>query len=506
MPMSQPETSKSYGQILKSTTLVGGSQVASILLGIVRMKVFAVFVGPIGVGLMGVFNSLVQVFSAIAGMGIGSSAVRQVAESAATGDRTRIRRTVAAVRRLTLVFGLCGALLMIVLRTPLSRVSFGTGGYGSGIGFLSAAILFTVLSAGLIAILQGSRRVADIARLTVLGSFFGTLFSIPIVYIWRDAGIVPFLIVVAAANLATSWWFSRKEAGFRSPLSRQDLTKESRGLLTLGLAFMASSAMSSGIPYVIRVILTKRFGLEGVGLYQAAFILSGMYIGIILNAMGMDYYPRLTAVAGDHEACNRLIRQQTEIGLLMAAPAIVATLLFAPLVINLFYSAKFIPAYGILRWQVLGDFLRVVSWPIGYVVLAKGKALVFFLVELATNLTHLGLIAIATRLVGLDGTGIAYFALYVIYAPVIFMIGRRLTGFSGVPTDPAMLGAILSSTGLAFALPALLPRTPSLIAGVILTLATTVFCLKRIDRLAGREWIMAMVHKVLGRGRGGARG
>ena len=46
-----------------------------------------------------------------------------------------------------------------------------------------------------------------------------------------------------------------------------------------------------------------------------------MYVGFILQAMGSDFYPRLTAVADDHAECNRLVNEQAQIGLLLAGPA-----------------------------------------------------------------------------------------------------------------------------------------------------------------------------------------
>ena len=102
--------------------------------------------------------------------------------------------------------------------------------------------------------------------------------------------------------------------------------------------------------------------------------------------MGADFYPRLTAVASDNAECNRLVNEQAEIGLLLAGPGVLATLTFAPLVIALFYSAKFGPAVEILRWICLGMTLRVASWPMGFILLAKGARKTFFWSELLINL------------------------------------------------------------------------------------------------------------------------
>ena len=120
-------------------------------------------------------------------------------------------------------------------------------------------------------------------------------------------------------------------------------------------------------------MVIRQMGLDAAGLYQAAFALSSVYVGFVLGAMGADYYPRLTAVSADNKKVNRLVNEQTEVSLLLALPGILGTLTFATWVIHLLYSAQFEPAVDILRWQILGVLGRVVSWPVGFVLLAKGS-------------------------------------------------------------------------------------------------------------------------------------
>src|SRR5262249_4281552 len=158
-----------------------------------------------------------------------------------------------------------------------------------------------------------------------------------------------------------------------------------------GFAFMSSAMLTMGVAYATRVLLLRNEGFEATGLYQAAWTLGGLYVGFVLQAMGADFYPRLTASANDNPVCNRLVNEQTRIGLLIAGPGLLATLTFAPIVISLFYSAKFVGAVGILRWICLGTTLQVISWPMGYIILAKGKRNLFFWSEVAWAIVSLGL-------------------------------------------------------------------------------------------------------------------
>ena len=93
------------------------------------------------------------------------------------------------------------------------------------------------------------------------------------------------------------------------------------------------------------------------------------------------------------------------------------------------YSVEFTPATEVLRWQVLGIFLRVASWPLSYLLLAKEKAQLYFWTELAYTLLHALLIWACVRVWGLPGTGIAFFGLYVGYSLLMSVLGRKLSGF-----------------------------------------------------------------------------
>ena len=96
----QPEPrQQSYGQILKSSALVGGSSVLNIGIGIVRTKAMAMLLGPAGFGLFGLYGSIADLTLTVAGMGINSSGVRQIAEAVGSGKWTESALTTVAFRR-----------------------------------------------------------------------------------------------------------------------------------------------------------------------------------------------------------------------------------------------------------------------------------------------------------------------------------------------------------------------------------------------------------------------
>src|SRR5262249_46475460 len=154
-------------------------------------------------------------------------------------------------------------------------------------------------------------------------------------------------------------------------------------------------------------------GLEAAGLYQSAWTIGGLYVGFIVQAMGTDFYPRLTAVADDGPESNRLVNEQVLVGLLLTGPALIATLTLTPVLIALFYTSRFEPAVGALRWICLGMGLRVITWPLGFIVVARGLQGLFISIDLVCGAVHLALAWLLVSTVGLDGAGMAFFGLYV---------------------------------------------------------------------------------------------
>jgi PST family polysaccharide transporter len=432
LPKSAPipiAEKQSYGQILKSSALIGGSSVVNIAIGIVRTKAMAVLLGPTGFGLFGLYGSIASLAQNLSGMGINSSGVRQIAEAVGSDDAERIALTTAVLRRTSILLGVLGAALLVVFSRQVSTLTFGSNQHAGAVCLLSIAVLFQLVSAAQGALIQGMRRIADLARMGVMGALFGTFISIPLVYFFREKGVVPSLVGIAAMTIVTSWWYSRKLHIQAPSMTVSQVRQEAAALLKLGFAFMSSGLVMMGVAYAVRVIVLRKIGYEGTGLYQSAWTLGGLYVGFILQAMGADFYPRLTAKANDHVACNRLVNEQALVGLLLAGPGAIGTLTFAPVVMLALYSAKFAAAVGILRWICLGATLQVITWPMGFIIMAKAKAGLLVFCELAWAVVSVGLAWICVTSFGLNGAGIAFLGSYIFHVFLIYPIVRQLSGF-----------------------------------------------------------------------------
>lgn len=450
MPASanRPRAQSTYQGILRATSLIGGASALNVLVGMVRTKVVAVLLGPAGVGLLAVYGQIVTLASTVAGMGIATSGVRQVAEAMGTGDEVLIARTVVTLRRTAWMTGLLGMAGLAALAIPVSRLTFASSDHAVAVGLLGLPVLFGSISAGQTCLLRGARRIADIARLTVVGALASTAVTLPCLYFWAFDGILPALVLGALASLGVSWLYARRIPVQATAMSWFDSWLVARDLLTLGLSLMVSGLVSTGATYFIQVLLVRRFGIDDAGLYQAAFSLSGALIGFVLGAMSADYYPRLTGAAGDGAAVRRMVNEQTQVSILLALPALAAMLVFSPLVVRLFFDRGFEAAVPILRWCVLGMLGRVLSWPLGFVLLARGRGRLFLATESAAAGVHVVAVLGLSAMWGPEGAGLAFMALYVCYTVLMLLVMHSEVGGAWTGRTSRLAAGAAASLGM----------------------------------------------------------
>ena len=102
----------SYRQIMAATSLFGGVQVFQILIQIIRSKFVAVLLGPAGMGIVGLLTSTLGLISGLTNFGLGTSAVKDIAEARTTENETRIATVTIVLRRLVWISGTLGTIVV----------------------------------------------------------------------------------------------------------------------------------------------------------------------------------------------------------------------------------------------------------------------------------------------------------------------------------------------------------------------------------------------------------
>lgn len=494
--MRQRPTSSSE-QILRSSLLTGLGSGADLALRLIRTKAIALLLGPSGVGLISLFNAIAETIHGPAAAGFGASGVQQVARHAGSGDA--LRRDLFVIRALLAGLACAGALVLLLGRGPIAQLSFSDASRAGDVGLLAAVVLLTALAASNTTILQGLRRIRALAVITVTSAVISTAATVLLLLAFGERAIVPSLVVTALVTAAVSFWHVR-DLPFRAPAGAwQVLLQDGRGLLALGSIFLVTHLLTVLTDYAVRLMVLQSLEIQGAGLYQAAWTLGGTYVGFVLGAMATDFYPRLSAAADDHLACNRLVNEQVEVGLLLAGPGILACLTFAPWLVSLCYSREFAPAVDLFRLLLVGMLLRVVAWPLGYILRAKRHGAAVLWTEIAKNATQLILSLLLIQRFGLVGAGLAFILTYVVCLGLMLATSRALTGFRFSSSNlllSALHGGVLL---LLFGILHAAGSGAFLACGLVATAASALYSIRQLASLGALRMLPQGMQRVLGR-------
>ena len=478
-------SSQSYRTILRSSLIMGASSVLNILTGLIKMKMVALLLGPVGVGLIGLYQNLMQSASTVSALGFGHVGTRQIAAAEATKSPAAAARARAALFWGTLALALAGAAIVWAARHVIARRLLDDAGQSDMVGWLALGVALTVLAGWQQALLSGMRRIGDLARLRVLSGIVAAVCGILAIWFWGLPGIVvPVLLVPATGVVLGYWYVSRLPPPAAAPPGWSDLIGEWRSMITLGTSFMLSAMVMMLAQLAVRSLIQHRLGGEALGQFQASWSIGMIYLSFILGAMATDYYPRLSGAITDRAAAIRLVNEQTEVALLLCGPVLLGMLALAPWVIRLLYSREFAPAADILHWQLLGDILKVLYWPLSFVLMAIGAGKTYIFTQAFGAAAFFAVTYLALPALGVTAAGLGFIALYAVVLPINLITTRYWTGFrwsaAVMRQSGLLIAAAVTISGLA--------RVSDPLAagvGVPLALVFAVVGLIRLSHMAG---------------------
>lgn len=416
--------SNSYKQIVKSTTLMGSVQIFNIIISIIRTKFVSMYLGPSGMGIFSLLTASIGLISGITSFGLGTSAVRNVAEANSTGNIYRISRVVTVVKRWLWITGLFGSILTVALSSRLSQITFGNKEFTYAFIYLSITLLFNQLAGGQLVILQGLQKLKHIAKANLLGGTLGTLIAVPLYYLYGKDAIVVTIIITSLITLSFTWYFSSKIKILPIKTSLIRTYAEGKNMLSMGFIISFTATLSVISAYLVKIFIGKNGGIDDVGFYNAGFAIVYTYSGIVLTAIAYDYYPRLSAVAKDNNLSGKMINEQAEMAVLILSPIIVIFLVFMNWIILLLYTREFIVINSMINWAILAIPFRALGWAVGFIFYAKGEAKLLLINELCFNVYSLLLNVIFYYYLGLTGLGISFLIAYFLYLLQVIIVTK----------------------------------------------------------------------------------
>ena len=408
-------------RIIGMMCMFGSVEAVTMLCGLVRNKLFAIWTGVAGVGLLGLYSAAFEMITASTQLGLRTSSVQSIAS--ARGDE--VHRTVVAVRRFGLITALFGAIATMICSPLLSYLLFGDYEHCTAFMLLSAGVFLSACASAEWAVLQGRDFLKRIAVSSMIAVPLSLLLSVPIIYYLRRQSVVPVLLVYSATLAAVMFLSRYREKGSGERVPIRDSLFRIKGFVSLGFFLIASSLVEWGASLTVMSFLNREGGAEAMGYYQSGYSVAIRYVGIVFTALGVEYFPRLaSAAAGGARRTALIVSHQISLVLKLLTPCAALMAFFAAFIVQVLYSRDFMDVVPLVIFSTPGVILRGVSWSVAFVILAKGDGRLYFLTELVSSVICVLLNVAGYLMWGMAGVGISFTLWYALYLAIVWPVVR----------------------------------------------------------------------------------
>jgi PST family polysaccharide transporter len=183
---------------------------------------------------------------------------------------------------------------------------------------------------------------------------------------------------------------------------------------------------------IIRGFIIDHFSIQEAGWWEGLNRLSNMYLMIITSSFGVYYLPKLSELS-DNKAIKREIKNAYKVIIPCLLVGLAGVYFGRFIIITILFSPEFYEMSGLFFWRLVGDFLKIASWLIAYLMHAKAMTKLFIVTEISfTGLTVVFSVVFGFML-GLQGVVLGYAVNYMIYwSFTFFFIYNKITLQKGI--------------------------------------------------------------------------
>jgi O-antigen/teichoic acid export membrane protein len=415
--------------LYKNVALLASSSFLTVLIGLASSKVWALLGGPPALAEQGLLVPLLGLSVLVASLGLGPGLVKLGAAALAQNDLERVNALRHAAWQLQFIIWLICALALFLGRSRIGQWSLGRSEATLEVLVIAIALWFVLASALHTSTLNAFQRVSALARSNVMVTFFSSLAGVLILWRFGLSGVVWSVLVGAIAGWLAARTVALRALGPVAASTKAQVLVAVRALLGFGAPFTLSVLSGQLVQFLLPSLILHELGRNEVGFYRISSSIAVAYLGFLTNAMAQDYFPRLSALQTDSEV-KEVMNRQHQLVMTLCMPVILGALWLTPLLVPLLTSPVFTPSVRVLEWQLVGDVLKLSSWVMAFVVLARAGSAWFLLTELVAGLVSFFASLWGMRLFGLPGVGIAYVITYGMYWLVVALVVYRRFGLS----------------------------------------------------------------------------
>lgn len=363
------------------------------LMGVVTWVVLARLLGQAGFGELGIIQSTLGVFTALAGFGFGTTATKYVAEFRST-DPARAGRILGLSGLFVIGTGAACSLALLVLAPVLARDTLGAPELTDLLRLGGLLILISAVNGAQSGALSGFEAFRSIAQANAATAFVTLPAAALGAWHWGVMGALAGLILGNAANLVLMRLALRREC------RRNQIEITYRGCLAewsvlhrFTLPAVVSAMLAGPVNWICNAMIMRGGGgAPEMGVvtavnqwYYALLFVPGILVGNTLPIMAERLAGR------DIPSCRKLIKYAVRINLLVILPAILVAVIFGGQIMGL-YGRGFSEHTTALVFALSTAAVLGIQMPFGQVLAAAG----LMWLEVTMNLAHAALFCLGT--------------------------------------------------------------------------------------------------------------
>lgn len=370
----------------------------------------AVYVGPSGLALMGQLQNFIFMMSSIASSGVNSGVVKYTAEH--YEDNAVKQKIWSSALKISLVLIVPMAIAIIFLADFISMKLLNTTEYSSIFIVFAVSIVFFVLNGLMTSILNGQKEIKRLTILNIVGSLFGLAVTILLVTQYNLYGALIAGIISQSIAFFVTLAFVLKSSWFRFSMFLGNMDKEYRNKLLKYSAMTLISATMIPLSHMyVRNYIGTHIGWDEAGYWQAIWKISETYLMLITTVLGIYYLPKLSSIKKKTE-----LRTELLYGYKIIMPIVVIMTLgiyfFRDFIIHVLFSENFSPMAELFLFQLIGDITKVVTFLLGFIIVAKAMTRLYIFNEIFFTCSFVGLSILFINIYGLIGVTISFMVNY----------------------------------------------------------------------------------------------
>ena len=404
--------------ILKAGSKVAFATLVGLLGSVVTGKVLSLELGAAGLGLYGMLRQLLQNLTLIGSFNGQNALVQGIAHHSDNRLQVRFSGSVLSIQII-----ISGALAMILLigapwLGPLLIPHSQSVGL---LRWLSLAMLVLVANAYVLGLLNGHRLINQLVKFQLLGPIATLVLLYPSIMLIRAGQTFGYLLMLVGASLLITLVAARAvyRSGYFPSLSDLSISKaDGVQFLRMSSVLTMAGIIATAVQFSQSWLVARWMGLAQTGQFWAAWTLSMTYVSLVLGSLGTYYLPSLSRLVDPAER-RELIRKYFLLVLLFMPLLVSLVVVFKPIFIELMFSSTMLPALKVMRWMLIGDFFKAVSYVLSYPMLAFNDMKWFFWTDIIFSL-GIGVASFVWVFFGgdIEGLGMIFMIVYILFLVV----------------------------------------------------------------------------------------